>query len=31
MADDAIRSQYDAFFVTDFMPLIRQDQTQGAE
>jgi hypothetical protein len=23
--------RYDAFFGTDFMPLIRNDQTQGAE
>ena len=30
MADD-IRMRYDAFFGTDFMPLIRNDQTQGAE
>lgn len=31
MADDTIRTRYDAFFGTDFMPLIRNDQTQGAE
>jgi hypothetical protein len=31
MADDRIRSQYDAFFGADFMPLIRHDQTQGAD
>jgi hypothetical protein len=31
MANDAIRSRYDAFFSQDFMPLIRHDQTQGAE
>jgi hypothetical protein len=31
MANDAVRSQYDAFFGADFMPLIRHDQTQGAE
>lgn len=31
MADDTIRMRYDAFFGTDFMPLIRNDQTQGAE
>jgi hypothetical protein len=31
MANDAIRTRYDAFFVADFMPLIRQDQTQGAQ
>ena len=28
---DAIRTRYDAFFGADFMPLIRNDQTQGAE
>jgi hypothetical protein len=31
MANDAIRSRYDTFFGQDFMPLIRHDQTQGAE
>lgn len=31
MADDAIRTRYDAFFLTDFMPLIRHEQTQGAD
>ena len=31
MASDAIRTRYDAFFETDFMPLIRHDQTQGAQ
>lgn len=31
MASDAIRTRYDAFFATDFMPLIRQDQIQGAQ
>jgi len=31
MANDAIRVQYDTFFEKDFMPLIRHDQTQGAE
>ena len=31
MADDAIRMRYDAFFGADFMPLIRHDQTQGAD
>src|SRR5437868_4160953 len=31
MSNDAIRTRYDAFFGTDFMPLIRHDQTQGAE
>jgi len=30
MANDAIRTRYDAFFGQDFMPLIRQEQTQGA-
>jgi hypothetical protein len=30
MADDVMRSRYDTFFGTDFMPLIRHDQTQGA-
>ena len=30
MSNDAIRTRYDAFFATDFMPLIRQDQAQGA-
>ena len=30
MSGDAIRARYDAFFITDFMPLIRQDQAQGA-
>ena len=31
MANDAVRARYDAFFGQDFMPLIRQEQTQGAE
>jgi hypothetical protein len=31
MANDAVRARYTAFFDTDFMPLIRHDQTQGAE
>jgi len=31
MANDAIREQYDKFFGTDFMPLIRHEQTQGAD
>jgi hypothetical protein len=31
MANDAIRERYDAFFGQDFMPLIRHEQTQGAE
>ena len=29
--NDAIRTRYDTFFGTDFMPLIRHEQTQGAE
>jgi hypothetical protein len=31
MANDAVRARYDAFFGEDFMPLIRHEQTQGAE
>ena len=31
MADDAIRTRYDAFFGADFMPPIRHDQTQGSD
>jgi hypothetical protein len=31
MANDAVRTQYDDFFGKDFMPLIRHEQTQGAE
>ena len=31
MVNDAIRSRYDTFFGQDFMPLIRHEQTQGAE
>jgi hypothetical protein len=31
MADDRIRARYDAFFEANFLPLIRHDQTQGAE
>jgi hypothetical protein len=31
MANEAVRARYDAFFVADFMPLIRHDQTQGTE
>jgi hypothetical protein len=31
MANDAVRAQYDTFFGKDFMPLIRHEQTQGAE
>jgi hypothetical protein len=30
-SNDAVRTRYDAFFGTDFMPLIRHEQTQGAE
>jgi hypothetical protein len=30
-SNDALRTRYDAFFGTDFMPLIRHEQTQGAE
>ena len=30
-AHDAVRTQYDAFFGADFMPLIRHEQTQGAD
>jgi hypothetical protein len=31
MANDALRTRYDTFFGTDFMPLIRHDQTQGSD
>jgi hypothetical protein len=31
MTIDAVRTRYDTFFATDFMPLIRHDQTQGAQ
>ena len=31
MANDAVRARYDAFFGEAFMPLIRHEQTQGAE
>jgi hypothetical protein len=31
MANDSINARYDAFFGRDFMPLIRHEQTQGAE
>ena len=31
MTTDPIRGQYEAFFHGDFMPLIRHEQTQGAE
>lgn len=30
MADNPIQARYAAFFETGFMPLIRQDQAQGA-
>ena len=30
-AHDKIRTRYDDFFGNDFMPLIRHEQTQGAE
>jgi hypothetical protein len=30
MADNAVNDRYQAFFGTNFMPLIRHDQTQGA-
>jgi len=30
-AHDKIRTRYDDFFGSDFMPLIRHEQTQGAE
>ncbi len=31
MANDELRARYDAFFSTDFMPLIRHEQAQGAD
>jgi hypothetical protein len=31
MATDVVRGQYETFFESDFMPLIRHEQTQGAE
>lgn len=31
VATDPIRGQYETFFQGDFMPLIRHEQTQGAE
>jgi hypothetical protein len=31
MSDNLINGRYDKFFHADFMPLIRHDQTQGAE
>ncbi len=30
MSNDAVRDRYDAMFASDFMPLIRHEQTQGA-
>ena len=30
-ANNAARGRYETFFQTDFMPLIRHEQTQGAE
>jgi hypothetical protein len=30
-ADNKVRTRYDDFFGKDFMPLIRHEQTQGAE
>ena len=30
-AHDKVRTRYDDFFGKDFMPLIRHEQTQGAE
>jgi hypothetical protein len=31
MANETLRTRYDAFFEADFMPLIRQEQAQGAQ
>ena len=31
MVNEAMRTQYDKFFGADFMPLIRHEQTQGAD
>ena len=31
MANETLRTRYDAFFEGDFMPLIRQEQAQGAQ
>jgi hypothetical protein len=31
MADNTVQDRYEAFFESDFMPLIRHAQTQGAE
>jgi hypothetical protein len=30
VSTDAIRGRYASFFESDFMPLVRHDQTQGA-
>ena len=30
LADNQIQDRYNSFFATEFMPLIRHDQTQGA-
>ena len=30
MSNDSIVTRYQTFFAVDFMPLIRQDQAQGA-
>jgi hypothetical protein len=31
MSDDPVRARYEAFFDTDFMPLIRHQETQSAD
>jgi hypothetical protein len=31
MASDPIRERYDAFFAAEFMPIIRYQQSQGAD
>ena len=31
MANETLRTRYDALFGADFMPLIRQEQAQGAQ
>jgi hypothetical protein len=31
VSSDLIRERYETFFKADFMPLIRHEQTQGAE
>ena len=31
MTHDPIRGRYETFFHADFMPIIRHEQTQGAE